>query len=282
MADVLVAGVDGQLGRAVAERLAHLGFGVARGTHNDLDLLDPAACAEVVERIKPVAVIDCAQMRPRLGEGGETAAAARNLAIAAAAVGAMSMYVSCAEVFDGYSEEPYLESSPARPMTSFGVAKLAAESAVAEANERHALVRTSWLFGAGGDNVIDAVLAAAAVSDSVPVDTGTRSCPTYTVHLAEAMVELMRLPAYGVFHITGGGSCTKLQLARRVLREAGSAAKAVPLIAGFQGAATRNLVLATQRPEVPRLPDWPLALRIHLEARAEARRLAESGGGEIG
>jgi dTDP-4-dehydrorhamnose reductase len=278
MVDVLIAGVDGQLGRVVAERVAHAGFEVSRQTHRDLDLLDPIRCREVLRRVEPTVVIDCAQMRPRLGHDSEAAAAARNLAAAARAVGAMSVYVSCAEVFDGYSDEPYLESNPPRPMTTLGVAKLAAERAVAAANDRHALVRTSWLFGVGGDNVVEAVLAAAAVSDTVPVDTGTRSSPTYTSHLADAMIALVRQPAYGVFHIVGSGSCTKLQLARSVLREARSRARAVPLIAGFNGGAMRNLVLATQRPEIPQLPHWPLAVRMHLEARAQrARKPAGEG-----
>jgi dTDP-4-dehydrorhamnose reductase len=114
---------------------------------------------------------------------------------------------------------------------------------------------------------VDAVLAATAVSDSVLVDAGTRSCPTYTVHLAEALLSLVRDPAYGVFHIVGGGSCTKLQLANTVLREVGSGARAVPLVDDLTSRATRNLVLATQHREVPPLPDWPLAVRIHLQAQ---------------
>ena len=268
MVDVLVAGADGQLGRAVADHLIGEGLHVARGTHRNLELLDRASCREVVTRLEPATVIDCAQMHPRVGDGDDAVVGAHNLAAAARMIGSMSMYVSCAEVFDGYSDGPYLESSEAHPMTALGVAKLAAERAVAAANDHHALVRTSWLFGPGGNNVVEAVLAATAVSHTVPVDTGTRSCPTYTIHLAEAIAALVRKSARGLFHIVGGGSCTKLQLARNVLREVGSRARAVPLIASFNVSATRNLVLGTERPEVPRLADWPLALRMHLEAQA--------------
>jgi dTDP-4-dehydrorhamnose reductase len=268
--DVLVAGADGQLGRSVVDRFSRSGLEVARRSHRELDLLDAAACRNVVERLQPVVVVDCAQMHPRLGSGTQTAEAAHNLATAARAVGALIIYVSCAEVFDGYSDQPYVESSPARPMTTLGGAKLAAERAVAGANEHHALVRTSWLFGLGGDNIVEAVLAAAAASDTVPVDAATRSCPTYTVHLAEALLSLVQRPAYGLFHIVGRGSCTKLQLARNVLREARSRARAVPLIDGLDAGATRNLVLASQRREILHLPDWQLGVRMHLKARAHA------------
>jgi dTDP-4-dehydrorhamnose reductase len=145
-ADVVVAGAHGQLGRAVADRFSQAGFHVARGSHSELDLLDPLASRRVIRQLEPTVVIDCTQMPARLGNRTPIAEAARNLAVAAKGVGALSIYLSCAEVFDGYSDEPYLESSVARPTTTLGVAKLAAEEAVAGANDLHALIRTSWLF----------------------------------------------------------------------------------------------------------------------------------------
>jgi dTDP-4-dehydrorhamnose reductase len=131
-------------------------------------------------------------------------------------------------------------------------------------------VRTSWLFGLAADNLVEAVLDAAADSDVVPVAADTKSCPTFTRHLSEALVHLVENPAFGVFHVTGRGSCTKLQFARNVLRIAGLRARVVPLLDRGVGDAPRNLVLTTRRMEIPRLPRWQAGVHAYLDARASA------------
>lgn len=276
MTTVLVAGAGGQLGRDVVERLTSAGHDVGARTRAQLDTCDARGCRHQARLIAPRVIIDCAEHHPDLDRGTRAPTAALNLAVAARSVAAFSIYVSCAEVFDGESTEPYVEADAPRPRDSFGMAKRAAERAVATANPDHAVIRTAWLFGPGGagGNLVEAVLAAAQDSDRVPVDAQTRSNPTYTGHLADALVTLVEQPAYGIFHLAAIGACTKLEFARAVLRGAGSDAQAVPLDASAGILPKRNLMLGSQRREVPRLPPWDVGLATYLQARERAANTA--------
>lgn len=276
MTTVLVAGAGGQLGRAVVERLHEAGHEVAARTHAQLDTGDARSCRHQTQMICPRVVIDCAEHHPDLDRGTRAPTAALNLAVAARAVAALSIYISCAEVFDGETSEPYVEADAPRPRDSFGIAKRSAERAVATANPDRAVIRTSWLFGPGGPggNLVEAVLAAALDSDRIPVDAQTRSNPTYTGHLAGAIVGLVERPACGVFHVAAIGACTKLEFARAVLRSAGSDAETVPLDPSAGIVPRRNLMLGTQRREIPRLPPWEVGLATYLRARKRARNAA--------
>ena len=79
---------------------------------------------------------------------------ARNVAEAAGAV----VYLSTDYVFDGRGRTPYLESHPTGPLSSYGRSKLEGERATAGVNKRHFIVRSSWLFGAGGKNFVETML----------------------------------------------------------------------------------------------------------------------------
>jgi dTDP-4-dehydrorhamnose reductase len=269
MVRVLVTGAEGMLGYELVRCLARAGYDAGGGGRQVIDVLDRRECDKAVKRFGADVVIDCSLPHGSTGQPGPVAVAARNVAHAAARVGALSVFVSCAAVFDGSSERPYVESDPPVPDTPIGEAKLAGERSVAEANARHAIVRTTWLFGAGGGNLVEAALGAGEVADRVPVDASTTSAPTFTAHLARALLTLLRRPAYGIFHVSAQGSCTEFQVARTALRLVGCPAQAVPLLveAELPSKSERRLVLATRRDEIPSLPDWRLGLREYLEAR---------------
>ena len=105
---------------------------------------------------------------------------ARNVAEAAG----MVLYVSTDYVFDGTKREPYVESDPVNPLSAYGRTKLAGERATAEANARHFIARTSWLFGPGGRNFVETMLG----QPEVRVVDDQIGSPTFTGHLADALV----------------------------------------------------------------------------------------------
>src|SRR3954468_14431508 len=111
---------------------------------------------------------------------------ARNVAEAAGTV----VYVSSDYVFDGTKREPYLESDPVNPLSAYGRTKLAGERATAEANPRHLIARSSWLFGPGGTNFVDTILRLASERDSLRVVDDQTGSPTFTGHLGPALVAL--------------------------------------------------------------------------------------------
>ena len=171
-------------------------------------------------------------------------------------VGAFVVHVSTDYVFDGSKREPWLESDPVAPLGVYGETKLAGEHAVASANPAHAIVRTAWLFGAGGRNFVDTMLALGAQRDEVSVVTDQVGCPTWTGHLAGALVELAERPTRpGIHHIAGGGSCSWNELALEIFERAGIDCRVLPATSEqFARPATRPAysVLGSQRRDAAR------------------------------
>jgi len=200
------------------------------------------------------------------------ARAAGILARAAADCGAHVVHVSTDYVFPGDATTPYLESSAVGPRTAYGRSKLAGEVAVREAAPRHAIVRTAWLFGPGGRNFVDTMRRLAAERDEVTVVDDQHGCPTYTGHLAEALVEVAERGLTGTLHVAGGGSCSWYDLAAATFDATGAD---IRLLRGsssdLQRPAPRPAysVLASERDDTPRLPGWRDGLAAHLAAARE-------------
>ena len=185
------------LGQAVAAAATRLGHDVVALSRAELDVTDADHVRRVVAAAEPRAVVNCAAWTDV--DGAETAEAAAtavngdgagNVARAAAESGARIVHVSTDYVFDGTKREPWLESDAVNPIGAYGRSKLAGEEQVAAATDEHAIVRTAWLFGAGGRNFVDTMLALGEERDEVSVVTDQVGSPTWTVHLAEALVEL--------------------------------------------------------------------------------------------
>ena len=270
-----MTGAGGMLGRDVM-RLADDAVGLTRA---ELDVTDAAAVERALLDARPDAVVNCAAYTGVDSAEAEEAAATRvngdgagNVAAAAAAVGALVVYPSTDYVFDGEKREPYLESDPVGPRTAYGRSKLAGEWTTAEANERHAIVRTSWLFGAGGRNFVDTMLG---LEGDVKVVADQFGCPTYTGHLAGALLELAAARATGVVHVAGSGACSWYEFAAEIFDAAGrDDVNLRPCTtAEYPRPAPRPAysVLASERPDAPRLPGWREGLRSYLAERAPAR-----------
>jgi dTDP-4-dehydrorhamnose reductase len=247
----VVTGAAGPLGRHVARRLERGGWEVTALGRADLDVLDAAACRARVSRHAPAVVVDCSL--PAVEEDA-VARGAGNVACAAAHVGARSIYISCAMVFDGEALGPYVESDAPSPASPLAVAKVAAERAVTLANDQHTIVRTGWLV----DHLGGGRAQAPTAGDDV------RGTPTPPAHLADALYRLATHPATGIFHVSCAGSCTASELtgllAERPWRRRHLALVPQPGTSD----ATRNLVLATRRANLPPLPVWTAALAAEL------------------
>jgi dTDP-4-dehydrorhamnose reductase len=186
---------------------------------------------------------------------------AGNVAEAAGTV----VYVSTDYVFDGRKGEPYLESDPVGPLSAYGRSKVAGERATAEANPRHFVVRSSWLFGPGGRNFVETILG---LGPEVRVVDDQVGCPTFTGHLAEALVRLAATEDYGVHHLAASGSCSWYEFAREIFARARVGTRVKPCTtADFPRPAPRPAcsVLASEREH--RLPDWREGLDAYMGVR---------------
>jgi dTDP-4-dehydrorhamnose reductase len=177
--------------------------------------------------------------------------------------------VSTDYVFDGTKEGPYVESDPTGPLQEYGDSKLAGERASAEANENHVVVRSSWLFGAGGRNFVETMLALGRERDELRVVDDQVGCPTFTGHLAEALVELVTGAERGVLHVAGAGSCSWFEFASEIFERAELDADLRPCpTEEFPRPARRpaNSVLASER-GAPELAAWQDGLDAYLGVR---------------
>jgi dTDP-4-dehydrorhamnose reductase len=147
---------------------------------------------------------------------------------------------------------------------------------VASQNERHFVVRTSWLFGGGGKNFVDTMLAVGRDRDELRVVEDQVGRPTYTGHLAAGLVELAAgSGAFGVHHLAAGGApCSWFEFATTIFRQAELDVRTVPCTTEeFPRPAPRPAysVLDSERPDAIRLPDWREGLAAYLAERAAAR-----------
>jgi dTDP-4-dehydrorhamnose reductase len=278
---LLVTGAGGMLARdvmAAAGRAGHDAVGLTRG---DLDVTHAEAVRRAFEAERPDAVVNCAAYTDVDGaEGDEQAAtvlngdAAGHVAAAAAAVGAAIVQPSTDYVFDGTKGTPYVESDRVAPQSAYGRSKLAGEAAVAAENHRHFIVRTSWLFGVAGKNFVDTMLTLGRDRDELKVVHDQVGCPTYTGHLAAALVELAGSDAHGIHHIAGSGECSWFELARETFDRAAIEVDAQPCTTDeFPRPAPRPAysVLRSERPDARVLPDWHEGLAAYLAERTPAR-----------
>ncbi len=269
------------LGRAVVEAATRLGHEVRGVTRSEVDITDAAAVRGAVLDARPAAVVNCAAYTNVDGAESDWAVAeavnctgAGNVAAAAAKAGASIVHISTDYVFDGSKREPWLESDPTGPLGVYGETKLGGEHAVAEANARHAIVRTAWLFGAGGKNFVDTMLSLGAQRDEVAVVTDQVGCPTWTGHLAGALVELAERPdETGIHHIASAGACSWNELTLELFERAQVDCRVRPATTDeFPRPAKRPAysVLGTERAEPLVLPAWQRGVSDYLATRMSA------------
>jgi dTDP-4-dehydrorhamnose reductase len=264
---VAVTGAAGQLGRAL---VSLLGPRVAwSGGRDALDVRDPAAVARVLDRVRPDVVINAAAFNDVDGAESDVASAMAvnavgvgHLARACRDRGAMLVHVSTDYVFDGAKHEPYDEDDHPRPLNVYGVSKLAGCLLVAATDGPHLVVRTSAVFGPGGNRVkggsfVERILGRVRDGQPLRVVGDQVFSPTYAPDLAEALVALVDRDARGLLHVTNSDSCSWHQLAVAALEIAGVRASVEEIRSRDLGAPARRpaySVLANDRARAAGLP----------------------------
>ncbi|MFB4322081.1 dTDP-4-dehydrorhamnose reductase, partial [Priestia sp. BR_2] len=195
---VLITGANGQLGKELVELFTEKGFEVYGFGRDEMDITNQAQVQEVISTLKPNIVlhsaahtqVDLAESEPEQAFS-INAYGTRNVAVAAEAVGAKLVYVSTDYVFDGTNDEPYNEFSPTSPLGVYGKSKLAGEQFVRDLHSKFFIVRTSWVYGKHGANFVKTMLKLGKERKELSVVDDQRGCPTYTLDLANAILELV-------------------------------------------------------------------------------------------
>jgi dTDP-4-dehydrorhamnose reductase len=199
---------------------------------------------------------------------------AGNVAGAAANSGARIVHVSSDYVFDGAKRSPYVESDSTAALSQYGSSKLAGELAVAQAAPgTHTIVRSSWLFGTRGACFPATILRLARERDELTVVDDQVGCPTFTGHLAGALVELAAAPPVGLLHVAARGECSWYALARQIVQIAGVACEVRPGTTAQLGRPAPRPPYSVLRSErgAPELPHWQDGLAEYMTAGVAAR-----------
>ena len=234
---VLITGAGGQVGRELVDV-----FTAAPGEHTvtgfdhaRLDVGDRDAVLVAVAAVQPDVIVHSAAWTAVDDCEGDPAKAytvnalgTRHVAEAARRVGARVCYVSTDYVFDGTKEQPYVEWDDTNPASVYGRSKLAGER---ELDPGSTVVRTSWVCGRHGGNMVKTVLrlAAADPKRELAFVYDQRGCPTFADDLATMIHRLVLEGRPGTFHVTNQGPVSWYEFVRAVLEAAGYEPRVQPI-----------------------------------------------------
>lgn len=270
---VFVTGASGQLGSDVIKMLEADGADCCGVSSRQLDITDRDAVIRSIKEYAPDAVIHCAaytkvdkaEDEPErcfsVNEFGT-----ENVAVACHQISAKMLYLSTDYVFDGSGTDFYETDHPLSPVNIYGISKMNGEAAVRRHLERFFILRTSWAFGANGNNFIQAVLKRADLGDTVPVVDDQIGSPTYTSDLAVLICQMIQTDRYGIYHGTNEGICSWADLAEKSLELSGSNVKVRRITSEqYKTKAKRPMNSRLSKRSLDengfaRLPDWNDAL----------------------
>ena len=225
--NILITGGRGQLGLDLTAALSE-SHTVTAVDLPELNITDESAVAGLLGRLAPQVVVNCAAFT-RVDDCEHQSEAAwlanatgpRILARALAPSRARLIQISTDYVFDGQRRvpEPYTESDAPRPLSQYGRSKLAGEQAVLDASADNAVVRTAWLYGAGGPNFLKTMLRLALDPDrsEIRVVNDQFGSPTWSWRLARQIGRLVESGGSGIYHATAEGYGSWYDLARHFL-----------------------------------------------------------------
>jgi dTDP-4-dehydrorhamnose reductase len=255
----LITGAAGMAGTDLRSELASRDETVVALAKNDLDITSHEDVIRFIDDVRPDVIVNCAAYtKVDLAEVEESLANAINgsavefLAIAANRVNAHLVQISTDFVFDGDSQRPYEVNDKTAPLSAYGRSKLIGEHAAARA-EKHTIIRTAWLFGVHGPNFVEAIRNQIKKgTNPLRVVNDQRGRPTYTPHLARAIIRVANLGATGIVHYSDEPECTWFDFAFAINEELGSPVQIEPVTSDqFVRPAKRPAysVLSTERYE---------------------------------
>ena len=282
MLKVWISGANGHLGQALCTRLDREKYQLIATDVAEVDVTVPAEVRAFADANRPDVIINCTgitdtdecEANPEHAYR-VNALGARNLSIVARKCGSKIVQLSTDDVFDGQSKKPYTEFDDTNPLTVYGRSKRAGENYVKEFTHKHFVIRSNWVYGHGGHNFVNRVLAAAEAGNGLSVASDQFGSPTSAKDLAKMIMYLISTNEYGNNHGVGRGVCSRYEFAQEILKLAGKdiELRAVP---------TEQSDLSAVRPpyavldnfilriiNVYEMPDWRASLKEYMDERME-------------
>jgi dTDP-4-dehydrorhamnose reductase len=268
---VTLFGASGLLGQDLVQELR--GESLTALSSKDADLRDRTKVHDLIRDSRPDWVILSAAYTDVDGcESNRDLAfavnceGAINVAQAARDAGSRLLFLSTDYVFDGSKRSPYEISDTRNPSSVYGQSKARAEVRILEILPEVCIARTSWLFGHGGKCFPATILKLASTRPEISVVNDQRGSPTFTRDLASALVQLCRVDASGIVHVTNSGDCTWYDFAVEIVRTSGLPTVVKPVTTAEFPRPARRPAYSVLSPASLHfynihLPEWPDALR---------------------
>ncbi len=282
---VLVTGAWGMLANDLGPVLSKCGYEVFAPAEDMLDITHLDTVRAVVDSCEPEMIVNCAAYT-KVDEAEKE----EHQALMVNGFGVQNLCLVCQErdiplvhfstdyVFDGTKEGPYTIDDEPNPLGAYGCSKLLGEKCMLGLLSKFYLIRTSWLFGHHGRNFIETMLELGQRQKKISVVADQRGCPTWTRHLAEAVVALIQTGRYGIYHITNSEPTTWFDFAQEIFRLSRMDIELVPITSDqFPTPARRPLNSVLAPFPLPQLlgremPSWREALEEYLRQRSTVKR----------
>lgn len=250
---ILLTGSNGQLGYSFKKLFDSLKIKYIATDYQEMDITDDEAMEQFFDKNSNFThIINCAAYNDvDKAETDEKVkllniTAPYKLAEFAEKMKAIFVTYSTDFVFNGQKKEPYIEEDTPNPASVYGKSKYEGENKVLKIYNKSFIIRTSWLFGIGGNNFNKQIINWSKLRDSLNIVDDQVSAPTYSADLAEFSWKLIQTKKYGLYHITNNGEASKYDQAKYVLEKIGWKGK-------LNRAKTKDFNLPAKRPEYSKL-----------------------------
>lgn len=279
MNKILIVGARGMLGQTLAAALKE--YSLTLWDKDEIDITDAKQVCEKISALQPNIIINAAAYTAvdACEENNELAMKVNgegpgNLAQVAKQIDAILVHYSTDYIFNGAKQAGYAEDfSDVDPVNAYGKSKAAGEAAIKNTADatwnKYYIIRTAWLYGAGGPNFVDTMITLAQDRDSLSVVNDQHGSPTFTNDLAERTTWMLKeLPEFGVYHVTNAGTCTWYEFAKEIFSQAGISINLQPCTSEeFPRPAKRPEYSILLNTKLPVMRSWQAGLAEYLRTK---------------
>ena len=275
MKKIWITGAEGHIGTALLDLLEGVEYQLLPTDIEEVDITKIDEVTQFVHVNRPDVVINCAgltdvqECENNVDEAYRVnAIGVRNVALAANEVNAKVIQISTDDVFDKESRIPYNEFDNVHPRTIYGKSKEAGEKILTQLLNRFVIIRSSWIYGIGGD-FVDEVLRNVGQGKTMEVPNNQYAAPTSAKELAKVIRYFIDNEEYGLYHVVCPGSCSRYEFARTILEYSGKAGELdlYPVVIEDSARPTYsvldNMMLRLTGIEEPK--EWKTALKEYLD-----------------
>ncbi|MEW6407079.1 MAG: dTDP-4-dehydrorhamnose reductase [Patescibacteria group bacterium] len=249
---ILITGSEGMLGQAICAALKNK-YRIYKSTLKSLDITKKDLVFKKIKNFRPDFIIHAAaytdvdgcELNPKKAflvnvKGTE------NIVDACKKYDIKLIFISTDYVFNGKKKSAYVETDIVCPLNIYGSSKFEAERIIEQKLEKFYLIRTSWLYGKGGKNFVDTIIAKAKKEKTLSVVSDQIGAPTYAKDLAYAILRILDFniyAPYGIYNITNDGSCSWFEFAKEIIKIKRIKAKVLPIL-------SKDLTRPAKRPNM--------------------------------